>query len=121
MTSTSTAQKAGLVLLGLLLALCLLEGGLRAGGRLFLARQEARNRASLRQGQAYRILCIGESTTAMGADQSYPSWLEQMLNEHARGLSFSVVNKGIPGVTSDILVRDLEANLEGYRPKIVVG
>lgn len=87
MTVTSTRQKLVLVSSGVLLALCLLEGGLRVGGWLFLAAQEARNRASLRQGETYRILCIGESTTAFGGDQSWPRWLERILNESARGIS----------------------------------
>lgn len=120
MTVTSSRQKLALVSFGVLLTLCLLEAGLRVGGWLFLAVQEARNRASLGQGETYRILCIGESTTAFGGDQSYPSWLERILNERARGVSFSVVNKGIPSVTSDVLVRELEANLDRYRPHLVV-
>ena len=56
-----------LLLLGVALALLLLETG------LFLAGLLARSPAApdLRPGQ-YRILCLGESTTAFGGRKSWP-------------------------------------------------
>jgi len=115
----SAGQAIGLVL-SALIAVVLLEVGLRAGGLLFLAFQEGRNQLSLRQEETYRILCIGESTTAYGGRQSYPSQLERLLNERANGVRFSVINKGIPNTNTDVILSQLAQNLDRYRPHVVV-
>ena len=116
----SARQKAVGLALGALIGVVLLEIGLRAGGLLFLAFQEQRNQLSLHHGDTYRILCIGESTTAMGGKDSYPSQLERVLNERAKGAKFSVINKGIPGTITDVLVDQLPENLDRYQPHVVV-
>jgi tetratricopeptide (TPR) repeat protein len=113
------AERFVLVALGVVLAFGLLEGGLRAAGMVFLARQEARNRAArAASGDAATVLCIGESTTALGGADSYPSQLQDVLNEHGRRVT--VVNKGIPAITTDVIVADLPGWLETYRPAVVV-
>jgi len=117
---TSASQKVVLLLCGLLVALTLLEVGLRAGGRAFLWMQERRNRASLREGRPFRILCIGESTTALGGEDAYPKQLERVLNEQAARPLVSVINRGVPATdTAEILAR-LPPMLEQYRPDAVV-
>ena len=113
-------QRLALVVFGLLLAVVLLEAGLRIAGLVFVSVQERRNQLSLREGHTYRVLCIGESTTALGGEDSYPSQLERSLNARGKGVSFSVINRGLPAVTTDVIVGQLEENLARYRPDVVV-
>ena len=71
----------------------------------------------------YRVLCLGESTTAdmeyMGRE-SYPAQLESILNERADGVSFTVVNGGMPATTTDAILKELPKNLDLHHPDIVV-
>jgi len=117
---TSAWQKVALVAFGLCLALALLEGGLRAAGWLFLRVQEGRNRASLAEGRPYRVLCIGESTTALGGEDAYPHQLERILNEQAGRHLVSVVNRGVPAINTDRILAMIPALLGQYRPDVVV-
>jgi tetratricopeptide (TPR) repeat protein len=112
-------QKAGLIIFGLFLFLILLEIGLRIGGFIFLSLQEYRNISSLRQKGEYRILCLGESTTA-GGKESYPSQLEEILNKRNIGIKFSVINKGIPAIRTSYILEQLEGNLNRYKPNMVI-
>src|SRR5262249_34442654 len=100
--------------------LVLLEGGLRIAGWLFLRVQESRNRASLAEGRPYRVLCIGESTTALGGEEAYPHQLEQILNQQAGRNLVSVVNRGVPAVNTDYILGTIPALLARYRPDVVV-
>lgn len=110
-------QKGVLILLGVLLACVLLELALRIGGWMFLTLQETRNRFSLRQGGAYRVLCLGESTTA----NQYPRFLEEALNSPPTlGATFSVIDKGVPGTSTSSIVQQLETDLDRDQPDIVV-
>lgn len=108
-------QKIVLVLFGLGLFLILLELGLRLGGFAIFTLQEYRNLESIKQKGAYRILCLGESTT----EGQYPHFLEEILNQQSTNIRFSVVDKGIPHTTTYI-VNHLEENLEKYKPDLVV-
>jgi tetratricopeptide (TPR) repeat protein len=108
------------VICAFLLCLILLEMGLRLAGSMVLSWQEHKNRASIQQKGAYRIMCVGESTTAAGGAYSYPSQLQEVLNQRGIGVKFSVINEGVPGIhTSDILDR-LEPNLDAYHPDMVI-
>ncbi len=117
---TPLRQKIFLVAGGMLVFLFLLEFGLRLGGFVFLSVQEYRNQLAIRQRGAYRIMCLGESTTALGGGNSYPSQLENVLNERGIGIKFSVINKGEPCVSTAGIVSSLEANLDNYRPDLIV-
>ncbi|MFH0984776.1 MAG: tetratricopeptide repeat protein [Candidatus Omnitrophota bacterium] len=77
--------------------------------------QESQNLRSLRA-HGYRILCLGESTTA----GTYPSFLEEELNRRGQGIPFSVIDKGIPSTNTDVILAQLEANLDKYKPDLVV-
>jgi tetratricopeptide (TPR) repeat protein len=108
------------IIFGLLLCLLLLELGLRVAGSVFLSLQERRNRIAIQQKEPYRVMCLGESTTAIGGVYSYPSQLQEILNKRGIGVKFSVINGGVPRInTSDILDR-LEYNLDMYRPDMVI-
>ena len=111
--------KITLIIFGFFLFLILLEIGLRLGGFIFLSLQEYRNRISISKKGSYRIMCLGESTTVVGGDHSYPSQLEKVLNERNTGIKFSVINKGIIGASSSSIVTQLEGNLNKYKPDMV--
>jgi Flp pilus assembly protein TadD len=103
----------------ILLSLIVLEVVLRLSGWFFLSLQEVRNRRSLARG-TYRILALGESTTALGESDSWPSQLEGILNEQVRDIRFSVINKAVSSTNSWVIVSELEKNLDTYQPDIVI-
>ncbi|MCM8791813.1 MAG: tetratricopeptide repeat protein [Candidatus Omnitrophica bacterium] len=96
----------------------LLEVSLHLLGFIHLSLQEWRNRLALKQDSAFRILCLGESTT-FGYEESYPSQLEEILNQRKPEVRFRVINLGRPGVDSNFILQHLEENLSKYNPHIV--
>jgi Tfp pilus assembly protein PilF len=116
----SFRKKTILIILGIFLFFILLEIGLRLGGVIFLTLQERRNIASIKQRGTYRIMCLGESTTALGGKDSYPSQLEQILNQRNIGIKFSVINEGLIAFDTTGILSQLEYNLNKYRPDMVI-
>jgi tetratricopeptide (TPR) repeat protein len=106
--------------LGMLCCLLFVEAGLRFGAAVFTSAQEFRNRGALRDQGVYRIMCLGVSTTALGGDASYPAQLEVILNRRAGAVKFSVINKGVASTTISRILRNLEPDLDTYRPDMVV-
>ncbi len=119
--STTRAQKAGLILLGLGLTLLLLEGALRLGELgVGAVREPAARRSGPARGQ-YCILCLGESTTARGGRESWPAQLETILNgAGVKGVRFWVVNWGREATESSYIVSALAGDLDRFRPQMVV-
>lgn len=113
---TKLRQKAALILLGLFLLVVALEAILRLSGLIFLSSQERRNLSSIRQKGSYRIMCVGESTTA----GIYPELLEEILNRRGAGIRFAVINKGVPGVNTSRILERLEKELDTYNPDMVI-
>ncbi len=113
-------QKTGPVVLVIFLFFVILEVALNIGGFLFSALQEYRNLRSFKQKGIYRILCLGESITAMGGVDSYPMQLESILNQRKIGIRFSVINKGVIGANSSSILSRLESNLSKYHPDMVI-
>jgi tetratricopeptide (TPR) repeat protein len=114
--ATRLRVKLGLILAGLCAGIFLLEAGLRMGGAVILALQERRNLESLGKEGAYRVLCLGESTTQRG----YPQMLAEVLARRRNDIVFSVVNRGVSGITSDDILARLGADLARYRPQAVI-
>jgi tetratricopeptide (TPR) repeat protein len=112
----SLQQKIALVFLGLFLSLALLEVGLRLGGFVLLSIQEYGNLKSIKQKGAYRILCLGESTT----QGQYPHLLEQVLNQRNVGVRFSVIDEGKTGTETVSILSHVEAYLAEYHPDMVI-
>jgi tetratricopeptide (TPR) repeat protein len=108
--------KISLILFGLFMFLILLEAGLRLGGFMARSVQEYRNKQSLKHKGAYRIMCVGESTTA----NQYPSFLKEILNQRYTGIQFSVIDQGVNGTNSTVILFRLESNLDQYHPDMVV-
>lgn len=115
-----TFQKLALLLFGLLLGLVLLEAGLRSAGFIVLQLQEHGNRQVLEERSEYVILCLGESTTAIGGEDSYPKQLEKILNERNPGKKVAVVNKGIIGTNTTAIIAQLPEYLAEYNPDMVI-
>lgn len=117
---TTWWQRLALIALGVVLAMLALEVGLRAAGVVWLWARERRNVEALTPGGTVRVLCLGESTTALGGESSYPRELERVLDRDGGGRTFSVVNAGIPGITTDVVLARLDELLDRYRPHVVV-
>ena len=112
----SFLQKIFLVSFGILCCVFFMEISLRIGGLVFFSLQQHKNILSIKQKGAYRILCLGESTTA----NQYPSFLEETLNQRNKGIKFSLIDKGVIGVNTAYILSRLESNLDTYHPDMVV-
>jgi lysophospholipase L1-like esterase len=112
-------QKIGLIMLGIFLALVLLELSLRVTGYVMLEMQRAKN--TVGEDDEYVILCLGESTTAelLIGESSWPSELKKLLEKKDIG-KFSIINEGIGGTNTALISSRLEKNLDRYQPHIVI-
>mgnify|MGYP001766740497 CR=1 FL=1 len=117
----SLFARLAVFLAGLLIAVLALECGLRAASWLSGLLQRQMNLRTLhRSGQsAIRILCLGDSTTAIGGENSFPAQLSGILSRQP-GLSFEVFNQGRVGSTSLNVLVGMQSNLRQYKPHIVV-
>lgn len=116
MPQTTAKQKTGLFVLGIFLSLLILELLLRAAGSVLLFAQSQKAQSQLARHNSRRVLCIGESTTYLG----YPEVLQNVLNHTAAGKNFQVINKGLPGTNSTLIVNNLPQWLAQYQPDYLV-
>lgn len=120
MAKKSFIKKAGLVVWGILLGAVLLEAALRIGGFAILASRKIADGGPRGRHNEYRILCLGESTTYDGGIYCYPNQMEVVLNNKKKGIKFKVINNGVPGIHTEGIVNQLEANLDKYGPDMIV-
>ena len=117
--------------LGAAVTLVLVEASLSLAYRAFAAWQLRANEAALGNsgGDEVRILCIGESTTAVAGDESgsmlvprtsYPAQLETILNTRQSAVRFRVLNTGMMGGTSGSTLDLLRMTLPSARPQIII-
>ena len=121
----SIKEKFALIVFGIVVGVILLELGLRLGGWAFLSLQEHKNKVVSKDKDAYRILCLGESTTALSTEldegeSSYPSQLQEILNHRNPGKKYVVINAGVSGITTTGILRQLPDNLSNYSPHMVI-
>jgi tetratricopeptide (TPR) repeat protein len=109
-------QKISLILFGLFLTIVILEIGLRIGGFAILSIQEYRNQQSIKQKGSFRIMCLGESTT----QDQYPPYLEEILNQSGIEIKFSVIDKGMRGTNTELILSKLRDSINKYQPDMVV-
>ncbi len=107
------------LLAGLVIALLVVEVGLRLGAGWFMHAQQTRAEQALRDADSPVVLCLGESTTAMGGDDSWPSQLQDALRERS-GREITVINAGVPAATTPVLMLYAESALARYEPAVVV-
>ncbi|MDD5080220.1 MAG: tetratricopeptide repeat protein [Candidatus Omnitrophica bacterium] len=119
-TSVLGRHKILLAAFGVLLSLILLELGMRIGAQAILYAQGLKNMIAAQRQGACRILCLGESTTALGGADAYPAQLEQILNSSGSGKEFTVLNAGIVAAHTQTIVSQLEGRLDKYRPDMVI-
>src|SRR5260221_14693696 len=102
---TNVFPRFTLSAVSILFSIATIEVVLRLIGYTFSLPQMRRNALGLGAKQEYRILALGESTTA-GSTDTWPLYLEQILNEKGKGRKFVVFNEGIDGTnTAFILAR----------------
>ncbi len=101
--------------------LLLLEIFLRSGGGIYILHQEFLNQhVSLLGLKKYRIVCVGDSMTAYGENDSYPRQLEGILNGQNLGYHFEVINKGLPAQNSDTIMPHFSSWMDQYKPDMVI-
>lgn len=108
--------RLGVLLLGVVAALIIVEAGIRLTGYAYLSAQEFCNRRSLARADDIRILCLGDSMT----DGQYPKPLEEILNARSDGKQVSVFDEGRIGTESGYVTSILEDCIDRYDPHIVV-
>ena len=118
---TTTKQKIVLVIFGFVLFLIFLETGLQVGSLALLSGQYSSNKISVDADGYYRILTLGESTTAWGDKDSWSSQLEWILNNNRNSeIKFKVFNEGTSAKTTPFILTKLEDNLDKYKPHMVI-
>src|SRR3989338_7268542 len=120
MANKSLFSKFLLVILSIFLSLVIIEFVLRLGGFLFLFSQDRANQKGLIEDGLFVIMCLGESTTALGDEYSYPAQLEKILNERIKNPKVKVINKGIPAINMVYILEHLDENIKNYRPNLVI-
>ena len=120
MANKSLFSKFLLVILSIFLSLVIIEFVLRLGGFLFLFSQDRANQKGLIEDGLFVIMCLGESTTALGDEYSYPAQLEKILNERIKNPKVKVINKGIPAINMVYILEHLDENIKKYRPNLVI-
>jgi hypothetical protein len=115
MNYKSAFCKIFLLLCGIVCAFVILEISLQTAGFITQKVHDTKVKKSLRNKNDIVILCIGESTTY----EQYPVQLQQILDKHRPG-KFTVIDKGIPGTTLEIINTYLDSWLDEYKPDIVL-
>lgn len=80
-------------------------------------------RATVAASASFRILCLGESTTAaalLGEDRSWPGLLERLLNSRYATRRITVINRGKVGTNSGFVLAQLPRYLEEDKPDLVI-
>jgi tetratricopeptide (TPR) repeat protein len=121
-TLTRTLRNLLILFLGVGFAWLFLELALLLYGRTQRFLQEKNN--VINDNDEFVILCLGESTTASmydeGKDISWPAALQASLNEVNLGKKIKVINEGIVGINSTIILDHLDENLAKYHPDLVI-
>lgn len=118
MTKKNIAQKFLLVVFGFVLTVVCLEIVLRIGGAVM--ERSRRIKVGPHNKDEIVLLCIGESTTALGGRDSWPSQLQGELDRVCPEKHFRVVNEGQAGVGSSYFAGKIVPLLEEHRPDAVI-
>lgn len=98
-----------------------LEISLQAAGLILRTYRERYQHLNDTAGR-YRILALGESTTAdlLNGESPWPKELQHRLDSDQRTQGITVINEGIPGTDTGATFTRLEALLDRYNPNLVV-
>ncbi len=117
----SRPQRLALIAFGLGLALLVIELGLRLGGAALWRQQHTLNAVPTKlDPDRVVVLCIGESTTALGGRDAYPRQLQKILERRDPDHDFVVLNEGRAATTSSLILQRLPKLLKTYRPDVVI-
>ncbi len=120
MIKTAFRHKTFLFLFSIAVTLLTIEAGLRAAGAFYITIRDHDNKLRLNKLNSYRILCIGESTTYLEDDNNYPLYLSEILNSSGLKKTFTVINQGLPGVSTDFIVSHIDSWIDQYKPDLVI-
>lgn len=116
----SIAKNAAAVVIGLICCLALGELILRSGNGIYNHLQENRCRnVQLKKG-SFRILCLGDSTTLLGGEDSYPALLQARLDERRLKIPCQVINAGVVGANTSYIVNHLRENIVRFSPDMAI-
>ncbi len=118
-TKTTTKQKILLIMFSIFLTLIMIELGFGKFILLTVQRSHNINIGDNSDQKVYKILALGESTTA-GTWNTWPTELEKILNERSRKVKFIVYNEAVPGVNTLYLVSKLKGQIKRYNPDIII-
>lgn len=105
------ALGAGALLVGLAGA----EIALRAAGAWL-----GRAPAAASDGEAFRILCVGDSWTQGAPDGTWPDGLIERLERRGGAARYLAVNAGLAGTNSSQALRHLPGQFAQYRPDLLL-
>jgi len=108
-------KKIALIFVGLLGSLIILELSMQAAGFVISNYQNYKNNKALKNKSQYTIMCIGESTTY----SAYTDQMQKILNKKYPN-KFSIIDCGIPAIKLDVILKNLDANIDKYKPDIAV-
>lgn len=112
-----------LVTVSLIAGLVLIEISLSAIGNYRASLQDESNTIHAADANKFRILALGESTTAerwnSKPEKAWPGQLEEKLNEKTAG-QFRVYNKGRAATSSAYILKHLPEWLDTFRPHMVI-
>jgi len=119
----SLTTRLTISLVSLLVSLAALEAGLRLAGRAYLARTVTPVVQVDYSADTTRILCIGDSFTfggMTGRHETYPVYLQQLLDTYRSNPRAQVFNQGVCEYNSWQLLQFLPEWLAVYEPQVVV-
>ncbi|MBF0387387.1 MAG: hypothetical protein HQL20_05980 [Candidatus Omnitrophica bacterium] len=99
--------------------LCL-EAFLWIGSWVTQSTQKISNVQQASAKNTFRILCVGESNTLVGGKESYPSQLQDILNERLPGRNIEVINQGMAGYSTERIAQELPEWLKTMKPDMVL-
>ena len=115
---------------GVLLTLVLLELTVALAYRGFVHLQDDPAAAAPQGAEdEIRVLCVGESTTAVSGDETgtlllpataYPAQLERILDARQSTHDFNVFNAGMLGGNSESVMSMVEARAPEFRPHVII-
>ncbi|MEK7802028.1 MAG: GDSL-type esterase/lipase family protein, partial [Pseudomonadota bacterium] len=106
--------------MGVVGAFVFVEVALQVTGRAYVRSQHTQLFEEYDDTVVYRIVALGESTTAQMGGPAWPEFLEQALNTHAGYPKFQVINAGVPGASSKDIADSLAMYIRQYKPSIVI-
>ncbi|MBU1869785.1 MAG: tetratricopeptide repeat protein [Candidatus Omnitrophica bacterium] len=110
------------LILGIISSLFLLEIILRITGFIHL-HEATRNKIIHKEENSYTILCLGDSLTfGIGAqkDKNFPRQLENLLNKGANGKQIKVINRGIGGQNTAMILDRFEDYIDEMNPDLII-